>query len=328
MLENMDPRYWSLRPRRAVYGVSVYDTAYYDPPVQREFLRSGFQRLRLLRTPNMSYKRILSHLIDFLEIAEGHKPLIYNKLTLMAHARSQAFVLGLGVLGRSRLTHVEDGRGVVDIVDYYDKPVSVKITTLDQIQFGLILGLTPLGYGALLPDNSVYKLQDGKKNPLFVDVVSGKVRSIIDRHTLTTFSYTLYQRPDELLHVEKSDRAEQYHGLFQIRRQVEDWVTARTESLRVDTNRIQLRAYKNACLQLIAWKAKRHRWGYEGFDAMTEEQLSDWWLQYWEKEGLNKRVLTELYEGMALWLKRVREDKQALGEKVKRVRRALAQISA
>jgi len=326
--ENIEPEYWTLRPRKAVYGVSIYDTAYYDPPVQREFLRSSFQRLRLLRTPNVSYKKTLGHLVDFLEITEGYKPLIYNKLALTAQARSQAFILGPGVLGRSKLAHIEDGKAVVETTDYYGKQVSVKITTLDQIQFGFILGIAPLGYGALLPKKSVYKLQDGKKNPVFVDVMKGKVRSIIDRHTLTTFSYSLYQRPEEILYVEKSDRAEQYHGLFQIRRQVEDWVTARIESLKVDTNRVQLRAYKNACLQLISWRAKRNKWGYEGFGAMTEEQFKSWWIQYWEKEGLNKETRTNLYEGMEIWLKRVREDKLALGEKVKKTRKALARLRA
>jgi len=50
--------------------------------------------------------------------------------------------------------------------------LDVKFRTLDHLQLGFILGVTPLGYGLLLPRESIYQLPGGKENPPIIDVIT------------------------------------------------------------------------------------------------------------------------------------------------------------
>jgi len=80
--------------------------------VGREFLRSTFYRLRLLRETDKSYLDAMdnaSQKAGIMSIAKDH---IFNREFLIASAQEYAFVLGLAVLGRSRLTQTQNGVGV------------------------------------------------------------------------------------------------------------------------------------------------------------------------------------------------------------------------
>jgi hypothetical protein len=73
ILENMKEEYQfdmiMESPKKAVYGETLYAKGIYDPPVQREFLRSTFMRLRLLRKPDISYRDMLKDLAEYLRMA-------------------------------------------------------------------------------------------------------------------------------------------------------------------------------------------------------------------------------------------------------------------
>jgi len=173
-----------------------------------------------------------------------------------------------------------------------------KIPTIDETLQGIWakFGITPLGYGLLLPKDSIYKLIDGKKNPPFIKLLIDKMTRIKNSIIYTTYAYSNYNRPEEMIDPHKSDRTNQYALLHQMRRHIENWVYEQIPP--EEANPLKIRQYQSAVLQMISWKAKRHRWGYQGWEAMSDEDFLEWWLRNWEAQGLNRQLLLKLQEGM------------------------------
>ena len=307
---------------KAIYGVTPYGRGVYDPVVTREFLRATFWKLRLIRTPDVSWQKMMDDIADYLNMVGVTDEHVFNRLMMIFSVQTNAFVLGLSLLGRSRLTETVEGWGVVPIKTAKGEIYDLYFKTLDQLQMGFILGVTPLGYGLLLPEQSIYKLPEGKKNPTVIKVMVEKIKGIISRLTLTTWAYTNYQKPEEILDWHKSERTTQYHILQTQRRIIEDWVAKQVPP--EEANAVRIRQYQNAVLQAVSWRAKRHKFGYDAWKFMTEEQFKEWWKVYWKGQGLNEATLETLYTRMEVWLKRLREEKVSLGEKVKKTRLRLA----
>ena len=309
---------------KAYYGVSYYGRSLYDPIVGREFTRSTFHRLRLLRKTDKSYIDTMTTVSKHVGIVDAAKINAFNRMMLITSAQTHAFVLGLGVLGKTKLPEMKDGWAVIPVKTFDNKVYNVKFRTLDHLQIGFILGVTPLGYGYLLPKEGIYKLPEGKKNPPIVDMVTWKARKVSRSIGVTPWAYANYNKIDEMTDWHSSERTAQYSQLMTDRRFIEDWVEKQIPS--EEANPIKIRQYKNAILQLISWRAKRHVWGYEGWKAMTEEQFKTWWLDNWKQQGLNEATLIKLYEGLKPWLQTLRQRKLDLGEKVKKIRKKLALI--
>jgi len=307
---------------KAIYGVTPYARGVYDPILAREFLRATFYKLRLMRTPDMSWKDLLTNIQKFLDLVGITDDNVWNRLMLMFSAQINSFVLGLSLLGRSFLSKTEGEYATIPILDVTGKYHDVKFRTLDHLQFGFILGITPLGYGLLLPKDSIYKLKEGKYDPSIIKIMTEKIRGIIFRLTLSTFAYTNYNKPEEMIDFHKSEKADQYSLLQQQRRQVESWVSARIPP--EELNAVRVRQYQNAVLQLLYWKVKRHRWGFGAWKTMTDEQFLNWWLNHWSAQGLNRELLSKLYEDSRIWLQKLREERVSLGERVKKRRLQLA----
>jgi hypothetical protein len=310
---------------KALYGITPYGRGFYDPPVAREFLRSTLHRLRLLRRTDRSYLDTLENVTEKAEIAGVAKDIQYNRLFLVASAQVHAFVLGLSVLGRSTLTRTEDGWGVVPVRTSDGKEYDVRFRTLDHLQLGFILGVTPLGYGFLLPKESVYRMPTPRENPPIIDVITEKARKISRSVGVTPWAYANYNKPEEMIDYHRSERTAQYDLLMAQRAFLEDWVEKRVPP--DEANPVRIRQYKNAVLQLVSWKAKAHAWGFDGFEAMDEAQFKAWWLDNWKQQGLRERTLLDLYEGIKPWLRTLRERKLDIGRRVRETRKRLALLT-
>jgi hypothetical protein len=326
IIENFQEEYQSdlttTKLEKAVYGKTPYGAGLYDPIIAREFLRATFHKLRLLRTPDQSWISMMEQITEYLEMVGVTDEHIFNRLMMLFSAQTQAFVLGLSMLGRSYLSTMDGDYAKVPFIDARGNIHDLKFRTLEHLQMGWILGVTPLGYGILLPKKCIYKLPEGKKNPPIIKVMVDKIRGIIDRLTMSTWAYSNYNKPEEMIVYHKSDKANQYDLLQSQRKFIENWVSRKIPS--DEANPIRIRQYQNAILQAVCWRAKRHRWGFDSWEYMTEDQFKEWWLNYWFTQGLSKEVLNNLYSGMSIWLKNVRESKLNLGKKVQQARKRLA----
>jgi len=308
--------------QKAVYGTTPYGRGLYDPIVAREFLRSTFQKLRLMRLPDIHWASMLDHIVEFIEMIGVTDEHVFNRLMMTFSVQVNSFVLGLSLLGRSRLAEREGEYAKAPVKDAKGVIHELRFRTLDHLQLGFILGLTPLSYGLLLPKESIYSLPEGKRNPSIIRLVQEKTRGIIHRLTLLPWSYANYNKPDEMLDVHKSDKANQFALIQEMRKFVERWVYERIPP--EESNSVRIRQYQNAVLQLVFFRAKRHRWGFQGWEAMDEAQFKSWWKGYWKGQGLNEMTLESLYEGIEPWLRRLREVRLDVGKKVKQRRLRLA----
>jgi len=320
--ENFIPEYQepvsTSRLRKGVYGQTRYGRSYFDPIIVREFLRSTIMRARLLRTPDISYKKFLEELKNFLDLTGIEDKHLYNRLMLLFSAQKHAFILGLSILGYSFLTKTEGDYAVIPFMDADGNIYDVKFRTLDQLLYGFILGITPLGKGMLMPKTSIFKLEEGKKNPPILKALENKIRGIISRISLTAWAYGNYNKPEEMTKPHESERMEQYDMIQWQRRKIEEWVERQIPA--EEANPVKIRQYKNAVLQIYGWKAKRHKWGFNAWRFTTDEEFKQWWLNHWTAQGLNRQTLERLYEGVKRWLPTLRSRKLELGEKVRRRR--------
>jgi len=310
------------RMRKAFYGLTQYGRSFYDPVVAREMLRATFWKLRLIRRPDISFQKTIDEITELIRMVGVTDEHLFNRLMMAMSAQIFSFTLGLSLLGVSTLTETEEGWGVVPIKTAKGEVYNLYFKTLDQLQMGFVLGVTPLGYGLLLPEQSIYKLPEGKRNPTVIKVLVNKIKGIINRLTYVTWAYSNYNKPEEMLNPHKSERTTQYHELLTQRHFVERWVANRIPP--EEANPIKIRQYQNAILQAVAWRAKAHKWGYEAWRYMSEEEFKEWWLTHWKRQGLNETTLKALYEGAQIWLKRLREEKLEVGSKVKQSRLRLA----
>jgi len=308
--------------RKAKYGETYWGRGIYDPQVQRDFLRATFQRLRLMRLPDRHYANMLEGLVEYLKMAGVTDEHVFNRLITIFSAQTNSFVLGLSMLGRSHLTETEGRYAKIPVIDAKGVRHIVKFRTLDHLMLGMILGLTPLGYGLLLPKESIFTMPEGKRNPPIIKLATDKTTRIVRRIPLLAWGYSNYNRAEEMRDFYKSERADQWSLLQEQRRHVERWVYERIPP--EESNSVRIRQYQNAVLQLVYWRAKRHKWGFQGFEAMDEDQFKGWWKGYWKGQGLKESTLESLYEGMKLWLQRLRSERLRLGERVKRRRLQLA----
>jgi len=309
---------------KAYYGMTNYAESYYDPFLPREYVKSGAYRLRLEHTPNISWFNVMDITGNVIDIVEKTNDHLYNRLMLHYAARDNAFILGLAVLGRSRLTNLSDGYALIPFKDARNNELTVKVRTLDHIQLGFILGIVPLGYGLLLPRSSIYKLPEGKRNPIILDISKHRLESTKSNLRYTSLAYANYNKFEEMNDVHRSMRTEQYDLLQSLRRQIEDWVAARIPP--EEANAVKIRQYQNAMLQAVGYRTKRHEWGFTVFKMMNEDEFRRWWREHWRRQGLNGTVLDRLYEEGRLWLSSARRYRSDIGKVLKDTRRRLASI--
>jgi hypothetical protein len=320
---NFKPELWKgiqqSMTKKAKYGEAKFYGFVYDPVLQREYTTSTFHKLRLIRTPDLSWKVTNEQLAENVQIDKIVTREVEARLNLLASAQVNSFCLGLSVLGKSKLNSKP---AVIPYVTPEGKLLEVKYWTLDQLMFGFILGVSELGYGVLLPKYSTFELPEGKNNPEVIKLIVNKVTGAINRLSLLPWVYGQYNKPEEMADIHKSERTSQYDLLQAQRRFIEDWVRNRLAKYRLDNMRI--RQYQNAVLQAVGWKSKRHPWGFKPFKDTSEDQFKAFWINNWKSQGLDENILRELYDSLESIIQAIRDIKTSIGEKVGQTRRMLA----
>jgi len=313
--------------RKLVIGVTKYGEGYVDPPLVREFLRSTYYMLLKKRF----YLPLVRNYIDeFCKVLNIETPIIetlYNRAVLLHQALYEGFVLGYNVLGVSKLSRKEGDYYLIDVITYRGDTVTVRFRSLQELLWGFILGVTPLGYGLLLPREEIFKKRLSPRRGIEVRVlpefVHWRYRRLLGRMFATPLAYSNYQRFKEMYDYHASDRTGVFGELTADKYFIESVVASILD--RYDVDKVRQVAYRKAVLQLIGYVKKRHRWGYKIFRYMDEETFKKWWIEHWVRQGLNKAILEELYERCRIWLKPMRRKWEELGKKVKRLRYQLAQ---
>jgi len=320
------------KTRKGVYDQSQYNYAYYDPPLVLEFIRSTLPRFLLQWKTFSLIKHEFEESAKKFGVGEIIAREVFDRLSHTIATQPSCMVLGYGVLGYSPLCEKVKIYAKTRFIEYEGVEVEAGITQLAHPQYGFLLGVSHLSIGRLVPKRDIYKNPPTqvtltmvvKGSPAMVRYVAERCRKTIRGLTYIPLAVANYQRAEERMDWRKSERADQYFALQQFRVLVEHIVDPIIR--KYEANPVKIRMYKSAVLQLISIKAKRHKWGYKAFEAMTEDQLKTWWLDHWKAQGLKTEVLEELYRVLSKWLPRLREIKYNLGAYLSKTRKRLAQL--
>jgi len=339
-ITNIHDTLYNKRMFKGVYDETQYDKSYYDPNAFREFVSKTLTRLWLQFRTDINVKDTYEQVAQALNIADFIKKYHYNRISMVYHAQKNVMILGYGVLGESYLGEEEKVYNVkmakMKFMDYDGNIVEYKSNTLDQVQHGFILGLTPLGFGYLMPPVTIYtKPVQRVENPFagrietegdtpFVKLSYWRARNIQQQYYYNNLVFANYNKPEEQQSYQRSERTDQWFNLQLIRYMVEH--VADPIIRKYESNPMKIRMYKSAVLQLVNIKAKRHTWGWDGFYSMSDEEAKEWWINHWKAQGLKQEVLEEIYNRLITWLKEVAQTKMLIGLRVKQRRYSLAQL--
>lgn len=334
------------RKRKLIVGESVYGTSYVDPPVIRDFMRATLYELAKRRMDFERIRKLFRIAVDKKMIAEHIAESIYNRLVMHFQTLFDSFILDYNLLNYSKLCSRElrageayygtshlasSSRGAVTtITTWRGETFTMEIKKFDEVNMGLILNVTPLNLGILMDRRQVYKptpksyLDIGTSmTSYFID---WKVRRMISRYRATGIGFGNYQRPEEAFYFHKSERADHYHQLRDFYRHFDNIIENMLANKGIDIYKKNM--YKRAIAMLIGHKKKRHKWGYSAYKSMTEEEFKEWWISYWQKQGLDINILNELYNSVIKWVKPLRSKLEDLGRKLAERRKRLARVLA
>lgn len=304
------------RPNKGRYGQSKYGYSYYDPANVREFLRNAITLMFKKHMDPSARKTEIEELAKKLSVNINIAKSSYNRISMLMHAGNECFILGYGVLGKTKLCRKvvhSPPSGLVPYIDYDGKEATAVVTTLDQMQYGMILGATALGYGIVTPRTSIYKYGA----PIIERGLREKIENFRKRLMLTAPAFSNYVKPEEASDPNKCERTEVWGELMGMRYMIEHDVEALLSRVASNTDPFVVRQYKNAVLQLLGHVAKRHKWGFNIYKTLDDEELRSWWIGYWTNQGLDQSVLNTLYDNAKVWLGELAYKKVKLGEKLR-----------
>uniref|UniRef100_A0A7J3JQ13 Uncharacterized protein n=1 Tax=Ignisphaera aggregans TaxID=334771 RepID=A0A7J3JQ13_9CREN len=307
----------------AKFGTGVFGLSVFDPYLMTEYLRSGIYKSRLQHTVDSTFFNKNELLQELSNAPRQSDDILNSRYLILRSAQTSSFTLGLSPLGSARFSKKENGLAKIPAEDANGNPVEITFTNLEELMFGLYLGIIPLGYGCTIPPGLVFAFEDGKKMPKFFKYLDKKMKTILRQTIFTPWAYRNYHKPEEDLSPHKSARTCQYHSLQTQRLAIERIVESNIPP--EERNPVRIRQYQNAVLQLISHPAKRHFWGFKMYELMGDD-FKTFWLDYWQRQGLNKSTLEHLYEVIKPCLNQLRREKLYTGSLVRKERRNLAKM--
>jgi len=308
---------------KLVVGFTRYGEGYVDPPVVREFLRATFYELLKRRVDLTRLKEVYKTLVEKLGISEGIAESVFNRIVLHLQSLFENFILDYNLLNYSKLCEPGSESATFPIVTWREEVCDVNYKKLAELNSGMILDVTPLDHNILMPEGRFFKDSPVGTTTVASWFVDYKVRKLISRYRATHVAFANYQRPEEMQKFYKSERADQYHQLRLFFYHLDSLVDSILEGEDVDSFRRNL--YRKAAAMLIGHRKKRHKWGYEAFKTMSEEEFKQWWIGYWKRQGLKPELLNRIYEAIKTCLPSLRAELEELGRRLKKQRYRLAQ---
>jgi len=309
------------RAEKGYYGESRYGYAYFDPAAMREFLRNTVTCMFKKHPSLLERKLEILSFTRTLNILEDLARSMYERMSMIITAHTEAFILDYAFLDISKLCEGAEHSEELAIIPYVDLDGierTAEIVTLADMQHGFILDVSLLDYGFLMPDEDIYKVD----SEIIIAALDEKMKRFRDRLTLTAPAFSNYVRGDEAADYHKCERTGIWGELASLRYIIDAEVNLTLSRIAPELNTFDRRKYVSAVLQLLGHIGKRHKWGYGVYRAMEDEELRNWWINYWVSQGLNLNVLDKLYEMVKVWLPWIVKRKLKLGRQLRERRLA------
>jgi len=284
--------------QKAYYGVTPYGMGYYDPTAVLNFLRSTVYNIVIKNKNPLTVKNEINALKQSLNIADFVADDLYNRLTTMKSLKEQACVADYCWVDYSYIPEEADTphHDALVKVDTYDgRQLTIPMVNMLDIQAGCYVDLNyvdlcvVLDYdqtGDNLYQTGVYDI-DHVRNAIY--------RSFQSRINLTPLAVANYQTEKARQDPHNSERVAYYGLSITQLRQLDYVVENVVRQICPDIDSFTLRQYKVAVENLYGTLYSVHKWGNESQQAMTQDQLQQYWIQKWTSQGLNSNILSALW---------------------------------
>jgi hypothetical protein len=329
---NIKPEYQELilssMITKGYYGITNYGSSYYDPAAARELIRNTIS-LMFKNHPDFTQRKIaLMTLTNALDANEDVVTMIHDRMSMVMSSHTECFILDYGMLNVSNLCQEAPDNpdyGVVPYIDINGDYREAKIMTLDDMQYGCVLDVSSVDYCYLMPEGSIYNTEvtapsQTSGQPLQPTIWKGiddKLSKFKGRYMITSAAFSNYNRGDESANHSISERTNTWGELQAGRYHIENMIDSTLSQLVSNLDPIKRRTYVSAVLQLVGYKGKRHRWGFGMFKTMNNNDLKNWWVQYWSSQGLDANILGQLFDRVAPFLDAYAKKKVELGASIR-----------
>jgi len=279
--------------KKGIYGTTSYGYSYYDPPAIREFLRSTI--LAFLKKDNeLETSRLkIEQSIKTLKVREELGRMLFNRLTWISAVKEQALTWDYGWWDRTYWGE-EGSEGKITTINYDLETVKLPYEDMIELQLG--------GYWDEAYWDYFYWTEEIPEqiHPYdYEKFIKAVISSIIhdnfrSRLSTTALAVANYQTRREREKWTESERLETYALPVLMRYRIENIVSSILRKYNI-VNPIEARLYKTAILRLFGALGSPHKWGEEMFRAMSDEELKNWWIERWSREGLRRDILEEIF---------------------------------
>jgi len=302
-----------IMPEKCVYGVSRYGMCFVDPQTMREFLKNTLLLMFRKHKDWESRRREIKALAKTLDISEDIVESIHDRIELIMKIYIEMFTLNYSRLNISKLA---SDNGIVSIVSYIGESKDVSYNILTDILMGCILDIGVLDQCYLLPEKSVFRL-DNIELPAIFNAIDVMIKHNIDRFLYTPMALANYATGSERIDFRKAQRTETWGQLMTMRYIVDAHAISVVKNLLPNADNFTINKYVTALRQFFGHITKRHRWGMKIYGMLDIDLFKKYWVEYWSSMGLDRDVLETLYNNVSDWIRHLAIRKREIGRRVR-----------
>jgi len=295
--EDFAEQFKETRLVKGYYDRTQYNTSYYDPTEVYELIRSTLYALMKKDITLNDAREKIDVLAKILEIHPEVKKILFNKLSAISAVKEQVMVWDYGWWDKSYWGD-EEGKGWIRYIDYDLQEKSIEFEDMVDLIMGGHFDEASWDYFFWVGESGkeAHPFKDGKCSIAYIyDKLWANFRNMV---LTTALAVANYQRREEMEKWTRSERLETFSLPVTQRMYLERLVASIVRKHEPNIDVFRLRLYKSAVLQIFGIKGSPHRWGEDTFRAMTEEDFKQWWIETWERKGLRRETLEDLYDSL------------------------------
>ncbi len=304
---------------KCVYGKSVYGRCYVDPDKVREFISNAVLAMYKKHKDAGSFRAEVEAMAKALGVSRTLVANIFNRMMLINSYYRAGFILNVSVLNKVALAGDSDK---IPVYTFDGTVTEVKVEYLTDALIGCVLDLFTLDYCFVVPPKSalVGDLDTPQYTPPLIESVHRIVRSNISRYMYTPMALANYVTGRERVDYRLSQRVEMWGQLMAYRYALDALVESYIQTLLPDADKVTINMYVAAVRQLFGHIYKRHGWGMRLWSMLSDEELRRYWVEYWGALGLDRNVLSILFDYVIDTVRHLAKQKYDIASSVRRSR--------
>jgi len=286
--------------QKGVYGKTKYDYSYYDP--QFTIRHMAYEVKHALVKHGKEYS--VSQILTGVDINPRLADFMHYVIRIGQDIIEQNFIMGTNMLNYSRLRKRGSNTIKVKYTWHEAGQPEIKYDRLDQVVFGIILGISRLSMARFMPREQSVVDHTFRKLP------ATRGRRVLNDFTGIRHALKIGEYGKGSVDLFFSKKAERYCAFRTLARQVRSLVKNIVKG-KVD-NPFDINKYQNAGVELALAYYKRSNKLSKRVKDVDIEYLKKYWINKWSAWGLNLNLLETIFNVVESLCQSLRNRKQFL----------------